>query len=194
MDTKDNSNILRIGVIFLFGTLIVISFVFISNKGLFIKTINYIRYKTDIKNVVEPYNGWKEFNSEVPKFSVKYPKTLTVHDMGQSARYYHFVKFEEDVNSLDRGIAIGVTEAGAATETRRIVEEFESYGTGVLSEQKGIEVQGSKGLSMTYKPKEESVDVEAKSIAIFEQGKYTFSVSTTPDQIDKVLNSMKFGN
>lgn len=189
---KKKVNINKFGIILLFATLIVATFYLVNNGDFFKESLVGKVINNYMGKNVDEWAEWKEYNNEEPKFTMKYPSDLEIHDMGQSVHYYHFIRFEEKENSDIKGVGVGINETSVESEVDRIKEDFVTQGEGVLYEQKKFKIGELSGTMLHYKPKKESADIEEKSIAIFQNGHFAYSVSTVPGQIEKVLSGFKF--
>jgi len=181
----------------------VLLFLFLCLSGIslyFTVKLNYIRKeKINLSNLINivgksPDNVvWKEYNNSQMGFSMLYPPSLTEKDLGPGATYINFIRFEENEKSTEKGMAIGIVESGLTEEADRIKKDFENQGNAILVEQKKVKVDGVNGVWLYYKP--EKVDgSEERIVVIFSRGNYAFSVSTVPEQMDKVLDGFKFND
>ncbi len=135
---------------------------------------------------------WKEYKNSLLGFRMSYPPSLVERDLGQSATYYNFIRFEEVKLTSDKGIAVGVRESSLVDEVNRIKKDFESQEDAVLSEQKKVKVAGTDGTWLHYKPKVEEGNEEERVIVIFARDKFSYSISTVPEQINRVINNFTF--
>lgn len=134
---------------------------------------------------------WEEYKNEEYGFSVEIPRLLSKRDSRNQGEYLYFIRFEENRFSRGKGLAIGVSNLGLEEQEKRIVEALEDSGSSVGPERKEFESKGTKIIKLEYP---EGEGTEARTIVIFDNGKYTFSISSTPSQIDKVVSSFKFLN
>jgi hypothetical protein len=61
-----------------------------------------------------------------------------------------------------------------------------------LSNEKDIMVDGQKGKQLSYKPKGDTKDLESKDVVVVHHGTYTYTISTTPEQIGHIVESFNF--
>lgn len=189
MKSRKSKNILLFSIF-----LLLVSFLFYLAYDK--NNLNKMLSKFGLKNQENSQNsssGLISYKNMLTGLSFKYPASLTERDMGQGVEYYNFVRFEEPLDGSVKGIGFGVQkDTGYSEEAERIKKDFDKQGEGILSEQKKITIAGNPGILLTYKPKRESADLEVRSIAVFSKGEYTYSISTVPDQIDKILKSVSF--
>lgn len=134
-------------------------------------------------------NLLKEYINEEYGYKVKYNKFLDAREYEDTEEYLNFVKFEENQFSNTKGFAIGVTSRTREEEKGKITAEFEERFETSVEDEKEVKVGKHDGIELRYSQKE---DLEPRSIVIVNNGSFTFSISTVPDQMDEILSSFEF--
>ena len=133
-------------------------------------------------NLPEEIFGWEYFIHPEYKFSVYVPRLLVKREYEESTDYLFFVKFEENRFSEEKGVAIGVSDRNLNDEEEKT---HEIVGQGQSSVEPKRQEMGEGVLRLYY----EAMDgFESRTIYLINNGEYTYSISTTPEQIEKVLS------
>ena len=133
---------------------------------------------------------WRTYTNEAYGYEISHPGLLYQREFVDSGGYEHFVRFEETQFSLDKGVAVGVSLKSAEEELNAMKSELSENAE--LVEERSISVAGLEAAYILFRPSFEGG--EERAIAVFEGNGATFSVSTVPEQMDKVLQSFKFLN
>jgi len=173
---------------FLLVFLMLLSAVVYFGIRLWLLQNNKTLFKTDETRAL---SSLRQYKNSLTGISIQIPKDLMERDLGEGAIYYDFVRFEEVTVGKDKGVALGIRESSLQDEVERIKKDFETQGDALLVEQKNTKVNGYKAVNLTYKPKQKK-DGEDRTIVIFTKDKFTYSISTVPSQIDKIIKSVKF--
>jgi hypothetical protein len=131
--------------------------------------------------------GQAVYKSELFKFAVDYPKSLTVNEEGSGGGYIDFVRFEDNGTSSFKGFAVGVSEQSFDNEVKRIKKAFTDENA-YLAEETTIDFQGLSAKQLYYKPQSLKNGEEERTIVIFNKGKYSYSISTIPYQLGDILS------
>jgi hypothetical protein len=189
---KKVSNKLFLAVILLIFIIIVTGSVFMILKTY--KKSSVTQLKNIDPNTENPTNSVSDSNivykREMFNYSINYPGSLTVKELGSGGGYIDFVRFEENVNPNYKGFAIGVGEQKITNEINRIKAAFEKENA-FLAEDANIVYKGLDAKRLDYKPNKVE-DGEERVVVIFNKGKYTYSISTVPWQIEDVLKRFEF--
>lgn len=138
--------------------------------------------------VIDNSEEWIEYSKSDFGFSLMFPPDLVVNETKDIGGYKYFVRFEEDGSSSDKGIGVGVSVKSLEAEINKIKDSLEKEG-GKLIEEKDVVVNGFSALQLYFKP--QSSTMEERVVVILSDGKYAYSISTTPDQVDRVLQGFK---
>lgn len=132
---------------------------------------------------------WEEFTNDKYGFTIAHPPLLLKRETEDEGGYLYFVRFEENQYSLGKGIAIGVGENTRDEEVAKIKKEIKDEATIDPESEETIKVAGQNAIRLNYQDKGQ---YESKSFVIFEKDGKTYSISTVPDQIDRVIESFEF--
>src|SRR3989304_10010751 len=133
---------------------------------------------------------WEEYFNEELGFKMSIPQFLYKSEFSDQGGYKTFIRFEQTNFSLEKGMAVGVSEKTVEEETETLKENFSGEGA-VLQKEEKIEISGVEGIKLTFVPKE-GQEGESRSIVIFNRNDLTYSISTTPEQIERVVKGFKF--
>src|SRR3989344_8091138 len=130
---------------------------------------------------------WEEYFNEELGFKMSIPQFLYKSEFSDRGGYKIFIRFEQTNFSLEKGIAVGISEKIAEEETETLKGNLSDEGA-VLQNEEKIEISGIEGTKLTFIPKE-GQEGEPRSIVIFDRNGLTYSISTVPEQIDRVTES-----
>ncbi|MEM2145266.1 MAG: hypothetical protein QW279_07890 [Candidatus Jordarchaeaceae archaeon] len=131
---------------------------------------------------------WETYSNTEFKFQLSLPRLLYKNEFKNQGGYIFFARFEENKFSQGKGVALGIKEGKIQAEVEGVKRDFEEKAS--LEEEKKVNVAGSDGVYLRFKPKEQGL--EERVIVFFEKEAKVYSVSTTPKQIDKIIESFKF--
>lgn len=134
---------------------------------------------------------WDKYINPEYMFSIKYPRFLSAIEIQGQGGYLVFVRFEEDSFSQGKGVAVGVSDRGAEEEVGAVKKEIAEGVEAKLVKEDKITIAGTIATRLEYEPINPN-EGEQRVVVVLNNGKYSFSVSTTPDQIDQVLTNLKF--
>jgi len=134
-----------------------------------------------------PQNGEGElvYVDEKYGYSISYPRLLEPRTITQN-NYLEFIIFFVPNNLKGDGFAISVSENGLDEEKNKITKEISTETELVSTKEEKIEKDGFPGIKITFEPKDKEV-FRSKSVVIFNNGKYSYSLSSSPDFIDEAI-------
>lgn len=132
---------------------------------------------------------WETFYNIEYGFSIEVPKLLLRKERGKEGGYLFFVIFKENRFSRSKGVAVGVSDKGLEEEEKKTREDLEKDINGFNVERKEIEVAGRKAVRLDYRRGD---GVESRTIVLVNNGIFTYSISTVPGQIDRVMEGFIF--
>ncbi len=191
MYKKDSSKIFVFGLFFLFFVLLVTSFYLIAKYFIYKDRLPEKEYTlgTITPKQEQGYtSSWDVYTNNKYRYSVSYPKLLYKKEFENQGGYLHFVRFEENNFSKEKGIAIGVRETTLKEEVARLKDDFSKEGKLIKEEE--IKVMGKNGVRLEFEPKIQGN--ESRTLVILERENWVYSISTVPEQMDRVLESFKF--
>lgn len=133
---------------------------------------------------------WENYVNEELGFKMSIPRLLYKREFSDQGGYKTFIRFEQTNFSLEKGIAVGVSEKTFEEEVESIKEALSGEGA-VLKNEEKIIVSDIEGVKLTFVAKE-GQEGEPRSIVIFSKEGLTYSISTTPEQIDRVIEGFNF--
>lgn len=187
-----------VGSTFKFGVAILFLALLASTAYLLIR-VNSASRNTPLKTQTtasarttdEKPTEWQTYTNEKFGFYIKYPRLLYKRELGQIGGYLSFTRFEENKFSSGHGLAVGVRESSLEAEVEQIKKEFEKLGGARLIHEQKIVFNGINGAKLYYKP-EKGDDGEERVVVILNNDKYSYSISTVPEQIGKILEEFGF--
>jgi hypothetical protein len=129
--------------------------------------------------------GWETYTSEKYKYRVKYSPLLTPREI-QSDVYLDFVIFYASAGSDESGFAISVRENSLGDEVSLIKEEIHQDVSANLISEESITLNDFPGERLKYEP-EKPEEGEPRTIIIINNGDYSYSLSSRPEQIEDIL-------
>lgn len=134
---------------------------------------------------------WVIYKNDEYGYSFEYPLYLLSTEVKNTEKYLSFVTFEETSFSTLKGVAVGITDRTLEDELSYIKDSFAGVNDANLKESKDGQTEGKRFYLLTYETSG-SEDLEDKSIFIINDGRYTMSISTVPEQMEHIINSLKF--
>lgn len=131
---------------------------------------------------------WRVYDIKEYRVAFKTPPLLLKRQFTNQQDYLFFMKFEENKFSQQKGVAVGVTNRNVAEEIEMVKVEISKNSTLVPKEEK-VKVDGFEAIKLSY---EKDINFESRSIVVVNNGKITVSISTVPEQIDALSNSLDF--
>lgn len=163
------------------------AYLFIKEKRLstFIKKD---RREEELEDPDSTVSNWKQYNDEDLKYSIKYSSFLTPRKIA-SDRYLSFVVFFVTQGINEKGFAISVRENKLEEEAALIKEEIQKDISARLIEEKDQRLLDFPSVRLEYEP-EEKEGGEEKTVVILNNGKYSYSVSASPDEIENIISNL----
>ena len=161
----------------------------------------FIRSKEEIvtpPRIVEPSekeadnddeSAWRIMQDEDYGYSLKYPSLLEPRTI-ESDNYLSFIIFFVPKGVRGSGFALSVRENSIEEEVVLIKEEIQKDSAVRLVNEEQIETGGRLGARVEFEPAVEG-DGEKRTIIIMNNGKYSYTLSSTPDQIDILFSNFK---
>lgn len=134
--------------------------------------------------------NWETYTSPEYGFSIKHPRFLSPRERENVGEYLSFVSLEENDFSQGKGMAIGIRKTGLSEEVEKIKKEMEQGIDAKLVKEEELVVNGLPAARLEYEP-ETPGEGEARVVVILNTNQYSYSISTTPAQIDKIVASFK---
>jgi hypothetical protein len=193
--TKKPVELLKIGFLVL-----LLSIIFLSTKLSFGSTNSrrgLIPEKTSSENFQqetdgENASGWIPYTNDEYLISFSHPNLLLKKEFTESGGYDLFVVFEENKFSKEKGVAFGIRKSGLEEEVERIVGEVILQENSKLTKDEEMEVAGERARVLVIEPQD--IFLEIRSILIIEKSGYSYSFSTVPEQMQKLIDSIEFLN
>jgi hypothetical protein len=186
--------LLKIGLLIMFLSLVFLStkFSFDSN---FNKNDRTSEPKTTNNTQAESSSGnesrWSKYVNEEYSISFLYPTYLTKVKLKDSGEYDFFIRFEENKISAGKGVALGIRKGLLEDEVLGIKENLSNEGRAILVKEENINTAWGKGKILEFKPENEE-GFESRSFIIIEKDGNVYSLSTVPEQVQILLNSIEF--
>ncbi|SRR3990172_4156191 len=195
MDGKrqKNSDALKIGVFLMFLSLaVLVVYFFFTRPDIFHKSTGEPEItaigKDDLITTPTPVLAWVEYKNDEFGFQMMYPKFLYRREFRDQGGFKVFLLFEETKFSSEKGLGLGVSERTFKEEVENTKTSFSKQDAKLVKEEK-INVGDQEGIRLDFEPEGEG---EKRSAVIFSKEKYSYSISTVPEQIEKVIQSFKF--
>lgn len=202
LDQKKNIGLLDFGLrLLLVIVLLIFVFYFLNQNGLGNQeqpsSVNDLYSSDEVTaqpSIAVNQFAWKTYESKTFGFSINYPASLDVNDMGNVGGFIDFVRFEEapSLNLTDKGIAVGVSTLSLEKETIKIKNQFDSEGGALLADETRVEYKGFTATKLYYKPEDPTQDEERIVLIVNNKKGYTYSISTVPEQMPRVMEGFNF--
>jgi len=160
-----------------------------GRTGNFLETID-IRKEVNLETE-EAELVWVDYVDEEYGFSFSKPKFLTENKFEGSGDYLSFTRFEATQFSKARGVSVGVRENSLSDEVMKIKSEVDMGFNVKLTQESKIKADDFTGVKLDYEPVGEG-ELEARSFIILEKDGFAISISTTPEQIERIISSFMF--
>ena len=194
--TRDKSKeILKAGLLVLFLSIIfLLTQIPINNIPEFSRIFNKDVNITGTQNLdaSEDYSGWVIYSNEIFSVSFMHPDLLIKRSYENSGGYELFVVFEENNLSREKGVAFGVSRTGIDEETERIKNNISGQGSSEVVREDEVDFKGKRAKYLVFESRDETL--ENRSVLIVQKEDYTYSFSTVPEQMRKLISSIKFND
>jgi hypothetical protein len=193
-----SDSFVRFGLYVAFISLLIFLVLLIKNFNIQKKVVNITSLTTptptiEVLSQKDVSNQWEKYTDTVFGFSLLYPGLLVKRIINNSEEYLHFVRFEENTfsaSSDQKGIAVGISDRGLGDEVVKIKKEMMDS-EGDLTSEKEIKFMGKEAVCLDFEPKDVKKGEERVVVVFFRDGK-SYSISTVPGQIERVLEGFKF--
>ena len=139
----------------------------------------------------EESDVWAEYINRDFSISFLYPRLLLKKEFKGQGGYEFFVRFEENKLSRGKGVAFGVTKASLSDEVAKLKEELTKDDQAVLVAESEDFADGVAGKLLEFEPRTSEFG-EKRSVFLIENSDLTYSISTTSEQIQRVVDSLDF--
>ncbi len=188
MQTKKKDRTFSIGILLLSLSLVVASIY------LFLRTEEKVNVAKDtpsnIKEVDASKEGaWEILVDEEFGYSIKYPSLLEPRTI-ENDSYLNFVIFFVPQGVKGSGFALSVRESNLDEEVGLIKEEIQKGPGAYLVNEESVEAGGYLAKRLDYEPSDET-EGENRTIIVMNNSKYSYTLSSTPDQIDLLISNFE---
>jgi len=192
---KSRLSVFKTGIVLVFLSLVILTIHLVIR---ILKNNSSDNNQTQIVN--EPENvqdqdtsedrAWEVYTNEEFGFELLIPRLLTEREWRDQGGYKYFMRFEETKFSVDKGVAVGVSDSNLGSEVKRLKDNLEKEGAKLVKEQKTV-IGGKEGVLLEYEP-EDVGGGEKRVVVIVENPPSVYSISTAPEQIEKVIDGFIF--
>jgi hypothetical protein len=188
---QKSSDSLNIGIFVMFLALAFLAvYLYVNKNEIFRKNITgkLSQTATEKSTVTQPDLEWDEYKNEEFEFSLEHPNLLYKREFRDQGSYKLFIRFEENKFSIEKGLALGISGRTKEEELAYNKESLTQAGAKLVNVEK-ITVYGQEATRLDFEPQGEG---EKRSVVVFSRGDYSYSISTVPEQIGRVVESFKF--
>ena len=186
------NNPIKLGLVAISVSLIVLGIsIFrknVSEKKIVVKEVTEKNANISLEDL-KTDTGWQNFVNEEYGFSIQIPVLLLKREVFNGGRYLYFVRFEENQFSKGKGVALGVNNLPIEEEERKIIEDMRNMEFSVEARREDIKIGGFKAIKLTYGASE---NTEARTFLIINNGNYTLSISSVPEQMERIIEKIRF--
>lgn len=134
-------------------------------------------------------DGWEMYVISDYDFALPVPRFLSKNELENQGGYEKFIRLVKTDFSQGEGIAIGANKASLQNEKSRVLESLlKEVETEVTESEKNIE--NVKIIRVDIEVDKEGF--ESRSFLFYERDGKTISISSTPEQIDTILDLITF--
>ncbi len=176
--------------IYLFGAVLLFFALSLAGLYLFIKS-NILRSENDseVQEISKQQPSHLTYSNDQFAYSVEYRSDLTPSEV-ESSNYLNFVIFAAPLESEKSGFGLSVRENSLQQEIEVIKEEISNDIEAKLVEENEEELLSYQGYRLTYEPVDKT-EGETKTLVIVNNGQFSYTISSTPEQIDSILSGFK---
>lgn len=189
-----NQETTRLGEVFSKGILLFVVSLILANIYLFVRSkgfqkgVDYSGSKGEEQNFsTKNDSAWEIYKDELYGYSISYPPTLEPRTI-ESPSYESFIIFFIPEGETGSGFGISVRENSLVEEVELIKKEIGVNVEARLVSEKEITKDAYLGKRLEYEP-ETTEGKEPRTIIILNNGKYSYTISAHPSQIDKILDN-----
>jgi len=197
MDVKNNTKkrvgeSLSLGAGVLFISLVAVCiFLFFKLNLQKVNVIAPMEEKVNKPDELIVNSDWGEYANEEYGFKFLHPKLLYKTEFKNQGGYIFFVKFEENKYSLGKGVAIGIRQSEKGRDVENVKNDIAREGNARLDNEQEIKMGDFYAVILNYTSGDKTQE-EDRSIVIIQKDDKSYSISTVPEQIDKVISSFSF--
>ncbi|OGM24648.1 hypothetical protein A2962_01705 [Candidatus Woesebacteria bacterium RIFCSPLOWO2_01_FULL_39_61] len=190
---KKKISVLGIGSAFAFLSLVALVFYFYLYLSKNVDSKSARISQTSENNTPEKFivNDWEEYVNSDFGYKIQHPPLLTKAEYKDEGGYKNFVRFEETEHSLGKGIAVGVSVSSLSDEVERLKKDMEKFEDAKLVREEKLSLTKYDGFILEYEI-ENSTGKESRAIIFINKDNYVYSISTVPEQMQKVLSGFSF--
>jgi len=133
--------------------------------------------------------NWEYYVHPEYKFSLYVPELLIKREYENPGDYLFFVRFEANRVSESKGLAIGVSERNLEEEEKKTRELIEVGLEKAEPTREELKLTVYDAIRLDYEGLE---GFEPRTVILVTNNGYTYSISTNPEQMDKVLSGFVF--
>jgi len=187
----ESPKVLSRGILLLAISLIVASLYLLTRLKSGIKTKpQYSPNETEEKALdASSIKNWRTYRNENYGYLVDYPPLLVPREV-ESDIYLSFVIFLATEGISNSGFAISVRETQLGEETGLIKDEIEKDVSGELIREEATTKDGISGARLEFEPETREV-AEPRTVVILNNGRFSYTISAHPNQIDQILSTFK---
>ncbi|KKQ36098.1 MAG: hypothetical protein US53_C0064G0003 [Candidatus Woesebacteria bacterium GW2011_GWA1_37_7] len=176
------TNILLVGLII---------FIFILGVAAFILSTK-VKEIAQSKKIVNDISGsnfqekgvWEQYSNSDYNFSLNIPQGLHKSEFEGQGGYDYFVEFNKTNETNADGVHVGISTKSLKEEVDKVISDITDQSQTEPTKSEEISVKDLKGWRLDYQNDTLS---EKRSIVFVEGNKYVYSISSTPNQIEKVM-------
>lgn len=132
---------------------------------------------------------WDIYKNDKYGYAIAKPKLLVGREYENAGGYLHFIRFEENKFSRGKGVAVGVSELGLDEQKEVIKKDIGGDNGAILVSERAFEADGKSAYILEYDSVGEG---EGRAAVIIKRENYSYSISTTPEQMEHVLANLRF--
>lgn len=185
-------DLLKIGVAFvLFASIATASFLHFKDEGANLsRSSETEKEEADTSHESEDNEVfWDIYKNDKYGYAIAKPKLLSGREYENQGGYLHFIRFEENKFSRGKGVAVGVSGMGLDEQKEAIKKDIGGDENAILVSERAFEADGKSTYILEYDSVGEG---EGRAVVIIKRGDYSYTISTTPDQMEHVLANLRF--
>jgi len=174
---KSNSGIIHIWLILILLVVGAVGAALLSRPG-----------ENKLVTTPDPTANWQTYTNIEYKFSIMYPPSFTPKQHPDNDTYLSLTSFSD--NSSTDTISVEVREANLKDQVALIKWTNEHSINSLISET-DLKISGFPAKRLDYTAIEKGIDKPRSTIVVY-NGKYSYSIHTTTDLINKVISTFQF--